>query len=255
MRGRKTLVLDLDETLVHSTFEATSSFDFVLPIRTAATSISSSVRFGSVGLFPQQPSPGPSDACVYVHKRPGLHEFLAAMAELYEVVVFTASLARYADPLLDILDPHGVLVHHRLFREACRPLKEGGFVKDLRMLGRDLQAVILLDNSPTSYAYQPRNGLAISSYIDDQRDHELLALIPFLTELADFRGDVRDMLRSRTGEVARRVKKGKKSALLQVSGNRGSSQGAGRATSTGQRDRKGSAAGHRDGNGECTFLL
>ena len=56
------------------------------------------------------------------------------VGELYEVVVFTASVSKvrltrlghrlelmsvqYGDPLLDQLDIHKV-VHHRLFRESC----------------------------------------------------------------------------------------------------------------------------------------
>ena len=67
---------------------------------------------------------------VYVLKRPHVDRFLAAVAERFEVVVFTASLGKYADPLLDLLDPAGA-VRWRLFREACVPY-EGSYVKDLR---------------------------------------------------------------------------------------------------------------------------
>ncbi len=67
---------------------------------------------------------------VYVLKRPHVDRFLAAVAERFEVVVFTASLGKYADPLLDLLDPAGT-VRWRLFREACVPY-EGSYVKDLR---------------------------------------------------------------------------------------------------------------------------
>jgi hypothetical protein len=44
-----------------------------------------------------------------------------------QVVVFTASLSKYADPLLDLLDPHQT-IRHRLFREHCCPY-EGNYVK------------------------------------------------------------------------------------------------------------------------------
>ena len=53
--------------------------------------------------------------------------FLEAMGEIYEVVVFTASLSKYADPVLDHLDIHRV-VKHRLFRESCYNNK-GNYVK------------------------------------------------------------------------------------------------------------------------------
>lgn len=41
---------------------------------------------------------------VYVLKRPFVDEFLKKMGELYECVLFTASLAKYADPVADLLD-------------------------------------------------------------------------------------------------------------------------------------------------------
>lgn len=49
------------------------------------------------------------------------------MGEIYEVVIFTASLSKYADPVLDQLDIHRV-VQHRLFRESCYNNK-GNYVK------------------------------------------------------------------------------------------------------------------------------
>ena len=82
----------------------------------------------------------------HVLKRPGVDEFLRKMGELYEVVIFTASLSKvcllrlhhhhlfdpasvnqYADPVLDKLDTHQV-VAHRLFRESCFSHK-GNYVK------------------------------------------------------------------------------------------------------------------------------
>ena len=36
----------------------------------------------------------------------------------FEVVVFTASVLKYGDPLLDKLDIHKS-IHHRLFRDSC----------------------------------------------------------------------------------------------------------------------------------------
>lgn len=41
---------------------------------------------------------------MYVLKRPHMDAFMASVGAAYEVVVFTASLAKYADPLLDLLD-------------------------------------------------------------------------------------------------------------------------------------------------------
>ena len=117
--GRNTLVLDLDETLVHSSFTMVNS-DFTIEI------IIDRQVFN-----------------IYVLKRPGVDEFLRKCAELFEVVIFTASLAAYADPLLNLLDPDG-LIGFRLFRNSCCSVT-GGYVKDLSRLGRDLKHVVIVD--------------------------------------------------------------------------------------------------------------
>jgi Dullard-like phosphatase family protein len=105
---------------------------------------------------------------VYVIKRPGCDEFLSRMGKVYEVVIFTASLAKYADPLLDLLDPENV-IRARLFREAC-VFHEGNFVKDLSLVGRDVSGTIIVDNSPASFLFQPENAILCGTFIDDPRD-------------------------------------------------------------------------------------
>jgi carboxy-terminal domain RNA polymerase II polypeptide A small phosphatase len=167
-RGRKCLVLDLDETLVHSSFKMISNADFTVPVE-----IEGSVHN------------------VYVIKRPGVDEFMRRMGEIYEVVVFTASLSKYADPVLDILDIHQV-VRHRLFRESCYNHR-GNYVKDLSQLGREIETSIIIDNSPASYIFHPNNAVPISSWFNDPHDTELTDLCPFLAELAEVE-DVRAVL-------------------------------------------------------------
>eukprot|EP00955_Chlamydomonas_euryale_P088838 364416-Chlamydomonas_euryale.AAC.19 len=118
---------------------------------------------------------------VYVLKRPWCDHFMACAGVNYEVVVFTASLAKYADPLLDLLDK-GRIVRWRLFREAC-VLYQGNFVKNLANLGRDLRHTIIVDNSPHSYIFQPENAMPVGTFIDDMEDRELLDLLPLLTQM------------------------------------------------------------------------
>jgi len=62
---RKTLVLDLDETLVHSSFKPVMGADFIVPVE-----IDDQIHQ------------------VYVLKRPGVDQFLRRMGDLFEVVVF-----------------------------------------------------------------------------------------------------------------------------------------------------------------------
>ncbi|KAL0079781.1 NLI interacting factor, partial [Phycomyces blakesleeanus] len=156
--GRKCLVLDLDETLVHSSFKSIPNPDFVVPVEIDN-------QFHNV----------------YVLKRPGVDEFMRKMGEKYEIVVFTASLSKYADPVLDILDIHKV-VTHRLFRESCFNYR-GSYVKDLSQLGRDLASTIILDNSPTSYLFHTTNAVPVSTWFNDPHDTELVDLVAFLEDL------------------------------------------------------------------------
>ncbi|KAG5221460.1 protein phosphatase [Salix suchowensis] len=134
----------------------------------------------------------------HVLKRPGVDEFLLKMGEIYEVVVFTASLSKYADPVLDKLDIHQV-VAHRLFRESCFSHR-GNYVKDLSQLGRPIADTIILDNSPASYIFHPKNAVPVSSWFNDPHDAELTDLIPFLADLTSV-PDVRGILDSARAKI------------------------------------------------------
>lgn len=169
-RGKKTLVLDLDETLVHSSFKPVPNPDYVIPVEID----------GKV-------------TDVYVLKRPFVDRFLEEVGQKYEVVVFTASLSKYADPLLDLLDTSNS-VRWRLFRESCYPY-EGNYVKDLTCLGREMKNCIIVDNSPHSYIFQPFNAIPIRNFIDDMTEKDLLDLLPRLLAIADV-DDVSKVIRA-----------------------------------------------------------
>ncbi|XP_022279815.1 carboxy-terminal domain RNA polymerase II polypeptide A small phosphatase 2 isoform X2 [Canis lupus baileyi] len=158
-QGRICVVIDLDETLVHSSFKPINNADFVVPVEIEGTTHQ-----------------------VYVLKRPYVDEFLRRMGELFECVLFTASLAKYADPVTDLLDRCGVF-RARLFRESC-VFHQGCYVKDLSRLGRDLRKTLILDNSPASYIFHPENAVPVQSWFDDMADTELLNLIPIFEELS-----------------------------------------------------------------------
>ena len=125
---------------------------------------------------------------VYVLKRPGIEDFLQCVSRYYEIVIYTASLSKYAEPLISLIDPHQYAAH-RLFREHCS-CYNNTFVKDLTLLGRNLKSVIIVDNSPGSYAFQPENALPIQTWTDDPTDKSLYELIPILESLATM-SDVR----------------------------------------------------------------
>jgi RNA polymerase II subunit A small phosphatase-like protein len=158
--SRKCLALDLDETLVHSSFQYVSQADYRIPVK-----IDGQVHD------------------VFVIKRPGVDEFLTRMAAKYEIFIFTASLSKYANPLLDRLDTSRV-ISHRLFRENC-VFSQGSFVKDLSFIGRPLDQTIIVDNSAQSFIFHPENAIGCSSFIDDPSDVELWQIADFLDSIAD----------------------------------------------------------------------
>jgi RNA polymerase II subunit A small phosphatase-like protein len=157
LAGRKCLALDLDETLVHSSFQPVKAADYVIPVQ-----IEGAVHN------------------VYVLKRPGVDEFLRRVSQSYEVVVYTASLGKYADPLLDLLDTDKS-ISGRFFREDC-VFHDGHYVKDLSLLNRDINTCIIVDNSPMSYIFHPENAIDCSSFIDSPADRELWQIADFLEE-------------------------------------------------------------------------
>ena len=117
--------------------------------------------------------------------------FLRRMSQIYEVVIFTASIPKYANAILDVLDPEHYCTN-RLFREQCTQVSNV-YVKDLSKVGRDLQDVIILDNSPISYLMNYENALPIRTWLDDKNDIELykyLRLLEYLSEVGDVRFEI-----------------------------------------------------------------
>ncbi|BAT87237.1 hypothetical protein LR48_Vigan09g229900 [Vigna angularis] len=167
---RKTVFLDLDETLVHShPSPPPEHFDFVV-----------------------RPVIDGQPMDFYVLKRPGVDEFLETLASKYEVVVFTAALREYASMVLDRLDRNR-FISHRLYRDSCRHI-DGKLVKDLNETGRDLKRVVIVDDNPNSFSNQPENAILIRPFVDDIFDRELWKLRSFF-DGSDCCDDMRDAVK------------------------------------------------------------
>ncbi len=63
------------------------------------------------------------------------------------------------------------MIQHRLFRQHCNYIEEGYYVKDLRVLGRDLSKIVLVDNAAYSYTFQVDNGIPILPYYEGKADY------------------------------------------------------------------------------------
>ncbi|KLO14989.1 NIF-domain-containing protein [Schizopora paradoxa] len=185
---QKTLVLDLDETLIHSTTRPMFSSG-------------SDGLFGLGRFFGRRANSGHMVEVVmggrstlyHVHKRPFVDYFLRKVSGWYTLVIFTASMQEYADPVIDWLDAGRGIIARRLFRESCTQLANGSYSKDLSVIEKDLTRICLVDNSPISYSINQANGIPIEGWTQDPNDEALLDLLPVLDSLR-FTNDVRRVL-------------------------------------------------------------
>jgi len=151
-KKRYTLILDLDETLIH-------------------LEMNKDVLKGTITF------------------RPGLFEFLDEVSKLYELIIFTCGTAQYANPIIDSIEKEKKYFDHRLFR-IHTSFKNNEFIKDLSSIGRELQKTIIIDNTPQNFRLQKENGIYIKSFYSTYKsDRALLDIIPFLKKIVENRPD------------------------------------------------------------------
>ncbi|CAG99879.1 Nem1-Spo7 phosphatase catalytic subunit NEM1 [Kluyveromyces lactis] len=177
--SRKLLVLDLDETLIHSMSNSRSLGN---PTDKNPSGTTPMIHLVEVR-FPQT-----NISTLYnVAKRPYCDMFLQQTSQWYDIAIFTASMKEYADPVIDWLQQTcSVQFHYRWYREDCTLRPGVGYVKDIGTVAtqietsRDLSQMIIIDNSPISYAMHLDNAIQVHGWINDPSDSELLHLLPLL---------------------------------------------------------------------------
>ena len=129
---KKILVLDLDETLIHSFFEPVDKSDFQLK-----TTIYDEIN-------------GKEYNKIYVKKRPGLYIFLNELNKYYKIYIFSSSPEDYVSEIAKKIDKNGFIV--KCFsKNDCLTIPGdddfGIYIKDLRKIDKDLSNIILLDDN------------------------------------------------------------------------------------------------------------
>jgi len=111
-------------------------------------------------------------------------KFLRELGQYYEIVLFSPSLMGVAEPVVASLDKNGYIMHH-LFREATRFIN-GSHVKDISMLNRNVNRIIVIDDDPREVQLHQQNLLRVKPYDDptDREDKTLENIIPMLIEIA-----------------------------------------------------------------------
>ena len=123
--------------------------------------------------------------------RPYAIQFLEELNKInYEIVVFTAGTKEYCDKVLNILDINNY-IKYRLYRSHLSLRNIDNDVKDLSLLGRDLNKIIIVDNLADNYKLQQNNGLPILPWISDISDMSLRYLIEILKKIKE--NNVRDV--------------------------------------------------------------
>jgi Dullard-like phosphatase family protein len=177
-QGKLTVVLDIDETLIHTE---------LITNQNAGVMSNSQVDSFMLQMYGMS---------MKVSKRPFLDQFLQECSKKFELIAFTAGAEDYATALLDQIDPNRTIFRHRLFRQHCTMNRFGtnNFIKDLRIVNRSLNKTVLVDNNAHSFLYQLGNGIPIASFFGtDANDKALVALHHFLDALSKV-DDVRDVL-------------------------------------------------------------
>jgi Dullard-like phosphatase family protein len=173
---KKTLVLDLDQTLIHS-----SAFP---PHRNVESFHSGSPAF-------------------YVYKRPGLDGFLARIRFQFNIFIYTHGCKEYASSVIDAICPW-VDASHRLYRDAC--VGRHGNRKDLRILARSKREVILVDDSKTVASDNPKNTILITPWFGVPYDTKLIDWLPEILDKCAAADDVRPIIKSAAPPEAKTAK-------------------------------------------------
>ncbi|XP_016986322.1 CTD nuclear envelope phosphatase 1 [Drosophila rhopaloa] len=189
--GRKTLVLDLDETLVHSCYSDAEHRESGNCAQLPAGARPDYLLSVSIdGLEP---------ISFQVYKRPHVDVFLDFVSKWYDLVIYTASLEVYAAQVVDLLDAGRGMMPRRFYRQHCRA-STSLVTKDLTLVSPDMSGTFIIDNSPYAYRDFPDNAVPIKTFIYDPDDTELLKLLPFLDALR-FTKDVRSILGRRVNSL------------------------------------------------------
>ena len=178
---KKTIILDLDETLIHSDLDNIyTQHDTILYFDSYEDGIEE------------------KDIAIPLIIRPGMYEFLEYLSNNFEVFVFTASCKSYADVILDYIERDKKYFDVRLYREHCLFLEPGLYIKDLSIFEkqRKMESVVVIDNSLFSFANQIDNGILVTSFYNDKCDTLLsnvqLYLDSIIKRSLDVRKDNRD---------------------------------------------------------------
>ena len=189
--NHKILVIDLDETLIHTSFQKIEKPDLQILLDSSISKKNITNKNNNNGI----PIPKPVEA--YIRIRPGVDEFLSQMSKYYDIYVYSASSKNYLNTIIKNIDKNNI-IKECFCREDCimyvedceedfdKPNNKYNYIKDLKKINKDLRNIVFIDNNAISFKLQEKNGIPIKSWYDDYEDLELYKLIPILKNLSGF---------------------------------------------------------------------
>lgn len=163
----KTLIFDLDETLIHSSENPPNS----------------KIKSFKAG-YPS----------FYVCKRPGLDDFMKKCSNLFDVFIFTSSDQPYADAIIDVICPF-VDHQHRLYRSSCS-VENNVIHKDLNAFKRPENGIILIDDNLDLKKFHPENTIIVPKWDGSPKDKILIKWLPEILDKCIKSNDVRDIIKN-----------------------------------------------------------
>ena len=86
------------------------------------------------------------------------------MNSLYELILFSSNIPDYVDPIVQLIHKRQKYFDHILYRHHITLDEEGNNVKNLELIGRDLNKVIIVDDISRYFKLQKDNGINIKPF-------------------------------------------------------------------------------------------
>ena len=172
--SKKTILLDLDHTLIISYLEELPDLPSGIPL----TFSNSKIPF---------------------ILRPGAIQFVTQLAEQCEIIIYTSATNQYLIDIFSSIQQFETNISHSLTREDCYMLQEGVFLKSAEIIqNRHISDIIAIDDSFWAYPNHLDNVVPISPFNVElyHSDHELLNTYNFVLSILHL-DDVREGIKQK----------------------------------------------------------
>ena len=175
-----TLVLDLDETLIHYKIEMSPNFE------------------------------KPKKNILIL--RPDLITFLKEMKKIYELVLFSYATYEYIEKILKIIESKEKFFDYILDRRHIT-YENGSYIKNISLIGRELKNIIIIDDNPQAFKLHNENGIFIKPFYGDCLNDKnilknLMNILKDIRKDVDNTGDIRKSIQKKNHEIFTQITTG-----------------------------------------------